>query len=179
MAEDAEIKVPAAYDESDPFAFMGASGTGQTTFSTGASSDTPVMFYVDKTLQAVEYGDPADIVEIYRSMNMARITPDGSSPENSSAFICKVKRGGVMRVFIPLMLFESGKVLVYVPERQPENPDELAGITRDAVEFIEAVGFIMDAVSLEGNSQARANIIDKVPVLSRIDKEAGKSEGNV
>jgi hypothetical protein len=174
-----EIKVPAAYDASDPFAFMGASGTGQTTFSTGASSDTPVMFYVDKTLQAVEYGDPADIVEIYRSMNMARITPDGMSPENSSAFICTLKREGVMRVFVPFLLSESGKVLVYVPERQPENPDELAGITRDAVEFIEAVGFIMDAVSLEGNSQTRTKIIKNVPVLSRIHKEAGKSEGTV
>ena len=78
-----------------------------------------------------------------------------------------------MRVFVPFLLSESGKVLVYVPERQPENPDELAGITRDAVQFIEAVGFIMDRVTLEGNNQARANIIKKVPVLSRVHKEAG------
>jgi hypothetical protein len=84
-----------------------------------------------------------------------------------------------MRVFVPFLLSESGKVLVYVPERQPENPDELAGYTRDAVEFIEAVGFIMDAVSLEGNSQARSNIINKVPVLTQIHKETGKSEGTV
>jgi len=112
-------------------------------------------------------------------MNMARITPDGMAPENSSAFICTLKRGGVMRVFVPFLLSESGKVLVYVPERQPESLDELAGITRDAVEFIEAVGFIMDAVSLEGNSQARTNIINKVPVLTQIHKETGKSEGTV
>ena len=159
---------PVEYDPSDPFAFMGGSGSGDTSFSAMVSSATPVMFHVDKTMNYVEYSDTKEIVELHRSMNFARITPDGKSPENSSVFICALKKKDEMRVFIPFLLAESGKVLVYVPERQPESSDELAAIISGAVVFTETVGFVMELVTLPDYGEPRDCLIKTIPVLKRV-----------
>jgi hypothetical protein len=64
---------------------------------------------------------------------------------------------------------------VYVPERQPENPAELSTIIGNAIEYIEAVGFIMDPTLLPTGGQERAAVLDGIPVLSRVSKEARKA----
>jgi hypothetical protein len=122
----------------------------------------------------IEYSDPADIVELRRSLNMARITPDGKSPENSCAFILALKKNGDLLVYVPCLLSESGMILTYVPERQPENPVELADIIQDAVDFIETVGFMMEPVSLSTDPQRRAAALQFIPVLSLIQSEPSK-----
>ncbi|HEX9022524.1 MAG TPA: hypothetical protein VF799_01660, partial [Geobacteraceae bacterium] len=91
------------------------------------------------------------------------------SPENASAFICALSDSGALRVYVPCLLSESGNILVYVPERQPEGRDELADTIQDAVEFIEAVGFMMEPVSLASDRAGRENNLKFIPVLTPTD----------
>jgi len=163
------------FDPNDPFVFLGVVGASHTASSESGSAPTPMLFHVDKTLRMVEYNDPADIIELYTPLNVARVTPDGRNPENSCAFICALGKNDSLRVYLPFLFAESGRILVYVPERQPENQAELSAIIGNAVEYIEAVGFIMDPALLPADGQARAAILDGIPVLSRVSKEARKA----
>jgi hypothetical protein len=123
---------------------------------------------MDKNLQIIEYKSPLDIVELHRSMNMARITPDGKSPENSSAFILALNKSGEISVYVPCLLAESGRILMYIPDRQPQSEDDLGTIISAAVDFIEKVGFMMEAVSLPSDTKARAGILKDIPVISQL-----------
>jgi hypothetical protein len=98
-------------------------------------------------------------------MNFARITPDGKFPENSSAYICAIAKNDEMRVFVPFLLTESHKVLVYVPERQPESSDEMDAIINGAIQFTETVGFVMELVRLPDSGNPRDCFIRTIPVL--------------
>ncbi len=164
-------QISSAYDPADPFAFMETDRTSRGSSANGDAAASPARFSVDKTMKTIDYCDPAEIVEVHRSLNMARITPDGKSPENSCAFIIALKKNGDLRVYVPCLLSESGNILTYVPDRQPENPDDLAAIIQNAVDFIETVGFMMEPVSLSTDPKARASALQFIPVLSLINSE--------
>jgi hypothetical protein len=157
------------YDPSDPFAFMGGgAGTGEFSGSAAAPSGMPVMFQVDRSLDRIEYRDSKEIITIHRSLNFARITPDGKFPENSSAFICAMDVGGEKKIYVPFLLTDSGKVLVYVPDRQPKGNDELQSIVAEALFFAETVGFIMEEMSLPKAGESRNSLLTTVPVFKRV-----------
>jgi hypothetical protein len=148
---------------------MGGSGDGEISFSSAAPAGTHMMFQVDSSITRIEYRDAMEIVEVHRSLNFARITPDGKFPENSSAFICVIDRNGGKRVYVPFLLTSSGKILVYVPERQPENAEELTAVIGDAVFFTETVGFVMEDLTLPKAGESRNAMIRAIPVLTRVD----------
>ena len=121
--------------------------------------------YIDGKLAAVEYGEPEDIVELQTSINVARITPEGEQPQNSNAYICGVRSGGAVHVYVALHLLQSGRLIIYVPEEQPAGETAVRETLRGAVGFAEAVGFMMDPVTLNDDPAARRETIKRVPAL--------------
>jgi hypothetical protein len=135
--------------------------------SFGGSADgdgAPQLFVADRELTAVAYGAPEDVVELQTSINVARITPDGELPQNSNAYICAVRRGEAVHVYVALHLLQSGRVIVYAPEAQPAD-DDYRRTLRGAVGFAEAVGFMMDGVALSDEPAQRAEALKRVPVM--------------
>jgi hypothetical protein len=138
----------------------------------GGAGSAPGLFVVDSQMAAVEYGEPDDVVELQTSINVARITPEGDQPQNSTAYICGVRSGESTRVYVALHLLQSGRVIIYVPEEQPAGEAALRQTLRGAIGFAEAVGFMMDTVTLSDDPAARREALRRVPALRA--RAAGK-----
>jgi chromosome segregation ATPase len=160
-------------NSTDPFAFLNSGetqlgiGAGFTDTSKG-SSGPPVQFIIDRSLKAVEYRTPNDIVEIYQSLNRTRVSMEDNTTVTCDAYLCGVVRDGRNHVYIALNLVDTKGALVYVPEVQPEDADSYAKILRDGMDFVEIVGFMMDGVDLGGSEAKRVKALDKIPVLCKV-----------
>jgi hypothetical protein len=169
--EDAAICLET--NSTDPFAFLNSGetqlgiGSGFTDTSKG-SSGPPVQFIIDRSLKAVEYRTPNDIVEIYQSLNRTRVSMEDNTTVTCDAYLCGVVRDGRNHVYIALNLVDSKGALVYVPEVQPEDSDSYVKILRDGMDFVEIVGFMMDGIDLGGSEAKRVKALDKIPVLCKV-----------
>ncbi|HEY6009582.1 MAG TPA: hypothetical protein VIU40_14750, partial [Geobacteraceae bacterium] len=151
---------------SEPIGFPDeAEDVPYSSFGGDADDGPPQLFLPDKAMTAVEYGEPGDLVVLQASINVARITPDGELPQNSNAYICAIRTGEALRVYIALHLLQSGRTIVYVPEEQPVDDAACRSTLRSAVGFAEAVGFMMDVVHLSAEPAQRGEALKRVPVL--------------
>jgi hypothetical protein len=156
-----------AEGETDPFSFMGG---GEEFVSFGApggeqGSGAGVGFSLDKSLEMIECDGPADVVEVHSSLNVVNITPAGRTPQPCGAYIIALKRGERFRVHVAWSLTADRSTLVYSPEKQPADAAECARVVRDALTFVETVGFMMDAVRLNPDLDKRGRALAKIPVL--------------
>lgn len=156
-----------AEGETDPFSFMGG---GEEFVSFGApggeqGSGAGVGFSLDKSLEMIECDGPADVVEIHSSLNVVNITPAGHTPQPCGAYVVALKRGERFRVHVAWSLTADRSTLVYSPENQPADAGECARVVRDALSFVETVGFMMDAVRLNPDLDKRGRALAKIPVL--------------
>jgi hypothetical protein len=97
---------------------------------------------------------------------MARVTMENFPAQNCTAFLCIIENSGTFAVYVSFMLAENGKVLFYLPDKQPESMEECDDIVREGIGFIETVGLIMDRVDLGAEGQEK--VFDRMPVLRRI-----------
>lgn len=142
-------------------------------FSTMPLSETgpsgpPVQFAINKSLSAVEYQSPNDIVEIYQSLNRTRVAMEDHTTLTCDAYLCGITRGSRYYVYIALYLVDTKGILVYSPEVQPEDSGTFAKILRDGMDFVEIVGFMMDTVDLGVNETQRVKALNKIPVLRKV-----------
>jgi hypothetical protein len=123
---------------------------------------------MDRAIDAIEYAVPDEIVEVYQSLNRTRVSMDDRTTVTCDAYLCGLRRNGVPRVYIALNLIDSKGVLVYSPEKQPQNEDEFAAIMHGGMEFIEIVGFMMDRIDLGKDADKKEQVLNRVPVLRRV-----------
>ena len=138
-------------DETDPFAFLQQEGAfdfgSQPKFGRKSSGKT-VTFTLDKSKVNVEYLHPEDVMEVYKSLNRTRVARDDNTTVTCDAYVFSVRENGISHVYIAFYLVDSKEVMVYVPEKQPANDEELASVMSDGFDFIEIVGFMMDPMDL-------------------------------
>lgn len=157
-----------AEGETDPFSFM--EGGGEEFVSFGApggeqGSGAGVGFSLDKSLEMIECSGPADVVEVHSSLNVVNITPAGRTPQPCGAYVIALKRGERFRVHVAWSLTADHSTLVYSPEKQPADVAECGRVVRDALAFVETVGFMMDSVRLNQDLDKRGRALAKIPVL--------------
>ena len=165
--------VSSEMNSSDPFSFLHGGETQMGAFSTMPLSETgpsgpPVQFAINKSLSAVEYQSPNDIVEIYQSLNRTRVAMEDHTTLTCDAYLCGITRGSRYYVYIALYLVDTKGILVYSPEVQPEDSGTFAKILRDGMDFVEIVGFMMDTVDLGVNETQRVKALNKIPVLRKV-----------
>lgn len=153
--------------ETDPFSFMGG---GEDFVSFGApggegSSGGGAGFSLDKALDMIDCDSPSDIIEIYSSLNVVNITPAGRPPQPCGAYIVALKKGERFRVHVAWSLTSDHSTLVYSPEKQPADAAECSQVVRDALGFVETVGFMMDSIRLNADPDKRGRALSKIPVL--------------
>uniref|UniRef100_A0A831XDP7 Uncharacterized protein n=1 Tax=Geobacter metallireducens TaxID=28232 RepID=A0A831XDP7_GEOME len=156
-----------AEGETDPFGFMGGGGE---LVSFGASGDerspgTGMGFSLDKSLEMIECDGAAEVMEVHSSLNVVNITPAGRTPQPCGAYVIALKRGERYRVHVAWSLTADHSTLVYSPEKQPADAEECSRVVRDALAFVETVGFMMDAVRLSTDPVKRGRALAKIPVL--------------
>lgn len=171
----AEEASSAEVDETDPFAFLQAEDShdfrSRHTFDRKdrKSSAEPATFTIDTSKTGVEYLHPEDVREIYKSLNRARVAMGNNTTETCDAYVFSLQENGTPHVYIALYLVDRNDILVYVPDQQPANDEDLARIMADGFDFIEIVGFLMDPMDLGQGAESRRKILGKVPALQRID----------
>jgi len=158
------------------------SGAPQDGYFSSFSEETEAchgLFLMQPGQAAIEYAGPEDVIELYRSINLAHIAPDGKGQESCQAYVCSLKRGAAVEVYAALYGTQSGKTTVYLPEMQPADERALAGTLAGAISFAEQVGLMMERVKL-GTPQQRAEFIMSCPVLrkrSNVEKPAVRNHG--
>ncbi|UFS69499.1 hypothetical protein LPW11_16555 [Geomonas sp. RF6] len=126
----------------------------------------PVLFLLERGRTAIEYEAPDDVVEVHRSTNFASIAPDGKGQESCQGFICSVKEGSGVRIYVALHGKQSGKTTVYKPETESADDGSVAAIFAGAVSFAEQVGLMMEPLKFR-SPQQRTEFIGQCPVLKR------------
>ncbi|WP_343213547.1 hypothetical protein [Geobacter grbiciae] len=156
-----------AEGQTDPFSFMGEGEEFVSFGATGGGGDSGagVGFSLDKGLETIEYDGPADVIEAHNSLNVVNITPAGHTPQPCGAYIVALKKGERFRVHVAWSLTTDHSTLVYSPEKQPTDANECSKVVRDALAFVETVGFMMDAVRLNPDPDKRGRALAKIPVL--------------
>ncbi|MHC1698168.1 MAG: hypothetical protein AB9919_08985 [Geobacteraceae bacterium] len=173
---DCATRVLPASDETDPFAFLQQEGA----FEFGIqpklgrkSSSKPVNFSLDKSKTRVVYQRPEDMMEIYKSLNRTRVAREDNTTVTCDAYVFSVREDGLPRVYIAFYLVDLKEAMVYVPEKQPENEEELAAVMSDGFDFIEIVGFMMDPMDLGDKTGRRIARLEKIPALQRMNAAEG------
>ncbi len=163
------INGSAAGDDMDPFAFLKDEASSEEGLGGGAmtSSGFAGKFAVDKSLDFVAIASAHDVIELYQSLNRARVAMEDHTTMTCDAFLCVVKEKGRPRVYIALYLIDAKSTLVYVPERQPVDEKECAKVRDEGMAFIEIVGFMMDRVDMGKDQSTRAGMIASVPVFAQ------------
>ena len=156
-----------AEGETDPFGF-GGEGEEFVSFGAagaGGSSGPAVGFSLDKTVEVIECDSPADVIEVHSSLNVVNITPAGHTPQPCGAYVVALGKGELFRVHVAWSLTDDHSTLVYSPGKQPADAEECSRVVRDALAFVETVGFMMDAVRLNADPDKRGRALAKIPVL--------------
>jgi hypothetical protein len=154
-------------DETDPFAFLndelatGIGGGGAGASSSGFGGG----FAVDRSMKCIAIASPDDVVELYQSLNRARVAMEDHTTKTCDAFLSVIKDKDRPRVYIALYMVDSKETLVYVPERQPENEAECAKVLDEGMAFIEIVGFMMDRLDPGKDQSAMADMVGAIPVF--------------
>lgn len=125
-----------------------------------------VTFALDRSFASIAFDSDEDVVELYQSLNTARIALEEYPSQDCEAYVCVMKKKETQRVFVALYLNDNKCTLVFCPERQPETKEECERLIHGAVNFVETVGFMMDRVDL-GEKEGRAKLLEKIPVLRR------------
>jgi uncharacterized coiled-coil protein SlyX len=128
------------------------------------SSEGPVSFNLDKNIPLIALNNAAELSELHKSLNMARINPEGYKTQNCSCYISVINRENRSVVTVSLYLTESNVILVYVPPHQP-TANNVHKMVQDAILFAETVGFMMDIVPLPTDNEARISLISSIPVF--------------
>ena len=124
-------------------------------------------FLVDWNLPIVGYSDADEVVEVYQSIGPSQLSLEGFPSQYFSAFIIGLKKGGLPRVYVTFFLHADHRALVYVPSRDPVGPSGYAKARKEAMQFLQLAGYMLDRVSLGTNRESRARVLDNIPVLAR------------
>jgi hypothetical protein len=127
----------------------------------------PVSFRYEPSLAVVPCRSHSEVVDLRVSFNTVRMTCAGAKAQNCSAYIVGLQRSGVREVYLGIWLSEDQRAALYVPEQQPQDSAGYDRVIDGALSFTELSGFIIHLESLGGGVEARAKILQQVPVLGK------------
>lgn len=122
------------------------------------------MFVRDKSLVRLEV--TGAVVDLYRSLNRARIAPEGAESQPCDACVITMKTtGDVPSVFVVLFLTVSRERQVFMPEQQPVTMFEYERTLQEALDFAESIGFMLDSIETDGDPRRSAELAASIPAL--------------
>jgi hypothetical protein len=136
----------------------------------GPGTDSTTEFRLDADLDTVPYRSSVDVLALFFSINTVQAVPIGREVQKCSGYVCAVAEEGVPRIYIAWHMPESGRVAVYVPHQQPGDKESCATVLRDAIQYFEIMGFMMEKHDLGATPQKRRSVLKKIPVLKRVEK---------
>jgi hypothetical protein len=132
----------------------------------GTTSSTE--FGIDPSLDCIEYNDPSEIVAVFYSSNTVQAVPDSSSIQRCRGYVVALKQAGNYQVYVAWHLTESGKVVVCKPDPLPTDSESCIQVLRDAINYFEIVGFMMDISDLGTTLKSYRKALKKIPVFRRV-----------
>jgi len=126
------------------------------------------MFSLNNELQCIEAAEP-DVVSVHRSLTGLVIAPENHTKQMCDAFLCVIRdQLEGERVYAALYLSASKETLVYTSTGS-FSATPVAERMREALSFLEAMGFQMEPCNLGGSTPLREVIIRTIKVLQPPD----------
>ncbi len=122
------------------------------------------MFHVSSRLKGIEVNEGDDLVELHQSINVLNVAAEGYPMQKSSSYVCAIRKGGAVRVYIALYLTESKAVQVYVTAGGKKIPPWEEAL-REAILFTETIGFMMDRVEFGSSPEEYEPLLAGIPVF--------------
>jgi hypothetical protein len=127
-------------------------------------------FLPDTVLKGIPYSFSTDIVEIYRSYNTIHAAPSGKQAQKCDGFVCLVTEGDKSMVYVAWLMNSSGETLICLPDRVADGEDscqQIQQILRAGIGYFERIGFFIDRLPLERDSDKRQIQLDGLAVFCR------------
>ena len=125
-------------------------------------------FTIDPSITSIEYSDPAEIVALFYSSNTVQAVPVGSGIQKCKGYVIGMKKSDTYLTYVVWYLTESKKAVFCTPGQQPEDSSDCIRILKDAVNYFETVGFMMEFEELGNSTKSYKKALKKVPALKRI-----------
>jgi len=124
-------------------------------------------FRIDPSMDMIGYKDPAEVLAVFYSSNSVQAVPDGKGIQRCKGYIIAMKCSGSYLVYVAWYLTETGRVVVCLPDQQPEGREECVQVLKDAISYFEIVGFMMEVVDLGSTRHSYHKALKKIPVLKK------------
>jgi hypothetical protein len=121
------------------------------------------MLALDKTLSYID-ADFADVARVYKSVSPLTVALAGIPPEVCEAYVCIIRKNDAVRLHLGLAT-GGNRIFIYSPESQPDTEPALAGVLKDALAFVEAMGFGMEELNLNYSPAMRDVVLRDIKVL--------------
>lgn len=135
-------------------------------FFSNAAPDAVPTFLLQRDMERIEFSSPDD-VRLYRSINVAYVSPEGKGQEICEGFICCIRSGVTLCVYIALSGKESGRTRIYIPETQPADQKSYLATVAAAIAFGDQIGLVMELEKAE-TRQRRSALLRACPVLREV-----------
>lgn len=132
-------------------------------YAGGGASSTE--FRIDSSIDMIRYKDPAEVLAVFYSSNTVQAVPDGKGIQRCKGYIVAMKCAASYLVYVAWYLTENGRVVVCLPDQQPEDGEECVQVLKDAISYFEIVGFMMEIVDLGSTRHSYRKALKKIPVL--------------
>src|SRR5687767_999070 len=129
------------------------------------------MFTIDPSFTHLAI-KPERLIGIIQSINSATVMVPGMPSEQASAAIVAWDLGGGrIGLAIHLHYAKLGQAVMYVPQPKQVSAAELAEVTREAIEFLESMGFMLDNPGFTEKSPAeKAALVAEAAAFRKLDK---------
>jgi hypothetical protein len=135
-----------------------------------ATIETPcerIVFALDEKLRAIS-ASRDQIVALHQSLNTPHVAIPGKKAGPVQAFIAGVRGTGGFSVFVYLYLEEVPDCAIYVSSRRSVSLEEYRAEEREAIGFVESMGFMMDTMNFRSlNAESQADLMRTLPMFKR------------
>ncbi|GAB7026773.1 hypothetical protein [Geotalea toluenoxydans] len=122
------------------------------------------MFTLKESVDCIEAAE-SDITDIHKSRSAVAITPNGLPKQLYDAFICSIKEGESLQVYVALATRNSKKALVYTAAGEAAILAGTELLLEEALEFLKDMGFEMEHVDLNYSVALREVVLRGIRVI--------------
>ena len=136
------------------------------------------MLKVDGSLDHIP-AKRAHVVSLHESINQPLVNIPGYGAAPTGAFILGTRNDrGVFTVFVYLYQPQTRAVLIYVSEPRSLTAEQLGMEEKEAVRFVESMGFMVDDVGFQRlSTEEQRGVIERVRLFRPLGSAARNGDG--
>lgn len=129
------------------------------------------MLALDSTLGCIEASE-SEILELYRSATVTRISSSSAKPEKVEAYVCAIKKKSQVKVYLALVA-DDRKIFVYTKQGKADSESDYQQTVERAIACARSLGFSPEPVELSYSPAMREVVLRTTKILRPPGSKAG------